>query len=39
MEYDVISGWWGDAGESVDSYREAFNYVAEHAANRIVQAV
>jgi glucose-1-phosphate thymidylyltransferase len=39
MDYDVISGWWGDAGESIDSYREAFNYVAEHSANRAVQAV
>jgi glucose-1-phosphate thymidylyltransferase len=39
MEYDVISGWWGDAGESVESYREAFNYVAEHGANRLVQPV
>ena len=39
MDYDVISGWWGDAGESVESYREAFNYVAEHGANRLVQPV
>jgi glucose-1-phosphate thymidylyltransferase len=39
MEYDIISGWWGDAGESIDSYREAINYVAEHGANRLVQAV
>jgi glucose-1-phosphate thymidylyltransferase len=39
MEYDIISGWWGDAGESIDSYREAVNYVAEHGANRLVQAV
>jgi glucose-1-phosphate thymidylyltransferase len=30
MEYDVISGWWGDAGESMQAYREAFNFVAEH---------
>jgi glucose-1-phosphate thymidylyltransferase len=39
MEYDLISGWWGDAGESIESYREAFNYVAEHGANRVPQAV
>ena len=38
MEYDVISGWWGDAGESIESYRAAFNYVAEHGANKLVQA-
>jgi glucose-1-phosphate thymidylyltransferase len=34
MEHDVIGGWWGDAGESIDSYRQAFNFVAEHGANR-----
>jgi glucose-1-phosphate thymidylyltransferase len=34
MEYDTISGWWGDAGESIESYREAFNFVAEHGANK-----
>jgi glucose-1-phosphate thymidylyltransferase len=37
MEYDLIGGWWGDAGESIDSYREAFAYVAEHGANRLTQ--
>jgi glucose-1-phosphate thymidylyltransferase len=39
MEFDIISGWWGDAGESIESYREAFNYVAEHGANRVSQVV
>jgi hypothetical protein len=34
MVYDTISGWWGDAGESIESYREAFNFVAEHGANK-----
>lgn len=37
MEYDVVTGWWGDAGESVESYRGAINYVAEHGANRVGQ--
>jgi glucose-1-phosphate thymidylyltransferase len=37
MEFDLIGGWWGDAGESIDSYREAFAYVAEHGANRLTQ--
>ena len=37
MEYDVIAGWWGDAGESMDSYRDAFDFVAEHGANRVTQ--
>jgi glucose-1-phosphate thymidylyltransferase len=39
MEYDIISGWWGDCGESFESYRAAFNYVAEHGANRNSLAV
>jgi glucose-1-phosphate thymidylyltransferase len=39
MEYDLIAGWWGDAGESMESYREAFDYVAEHGANRLKQSV
>jgi glucose-1-phosphate thymidylyltransferase len=29
MEHDVISGWWGDAGESTDAYNEAINVVAK----------
>ncbi len=37
MEHDVIAGWWGDAGESIDSYRDAFDFVAEHGANRVTQ--
>lgn len=39
MEYDVIAGWWGDAGESIDSYLEAINYVAKQGANQFAQAV
>jgi glucose-1-phosphate thymidylyltransferase len=39
MEHDVIDGWWGDAGESIDSYRQAFNFVAEHGANRVRERV
>lgn len=39
MEYDVIGGWWGDAGESIESYRAAFNFVAEHGANQLSQTV
>ena len=30
MEYDVLSGFWGDAGESVDHYMTVMNYVANH---------
>jgi glucose-1-phosphate thymidylyltransferase len=31
MEYDVLDGWWGDAGESIDSYYETFRFLAERA--------
>jgi glucose-1-phosphate thymidylyltransferase len=30
MEYDVLLGFWGDAGESVDHYMTVINYVANH---------
>jgi glucose-1-phosphate thymidylyltransferase len=30
MEYDVLSGFWGDAGESIDHYLNVINYVAHH---------
>ena len=30
MEYDVLSGYWGDAGESIDHYMTVINYVAAH---------
>lgn len=30
MEYDVLTGFWGDAGESVDHYMTVINYVANH---------
>jgi glucose-1-phosphate thymidylyltransferase len=30
MEYDVLPGFWGDAGESVDHYMTVINYVASH---------
>lgn len=28
MEYDVLAGFWGDAGESIDQYMEVGRYVA-----------
>ncbi len=34
MEYDVITGWWGDAGESISAYLEAINFVAQHGVLR-----
>jgi len=30
MEYDVLLGFWGDAGESIDHYLTVINYVATH---------
>jgi glucose-1-phosphate thymidylyltransferase len=35
MEYDVLSGFWGDAGESIDHYLEVINYVAAHWQPRV----
>jgi glucose-1-phosphate thymidylyltransferase len=34
MQYDVLEGFWGDAGESIDAYYEVNDYVREHGANR-----
>jgi glucose-1-phosphate thymidylyltransferase len=28
MEYDVLRGFWGDAGESIAHYNEVISYVA-----------
>jgi glucose-1-phosphate thymidylyltransferase len=30
MEYDVLKGYWGDAGESIDHYNVVISYVAKH---------
>lgn len=30
MEYDVLTGFWGDAGESIDHYLAVIQYVAAH---------
>jgi glucose-1-phosphate thymidylyltransferase len=34
MEYDVLEGFWGDAGESIDAYYEVNDYVRANGANR-----
>jgi glucose-1-phosphate thymidylyltransferase len=34
MEYDVIDGFWGDAGESIDVYYEVVDHVRQHGANQ-----
>jgi glucose-1-phosphate thymidylyltransferase len=33
MEYDVLEGFWGDAGESIDAYYAANDFVRAHGAN------
>ena len=34
MEHDVIDGFWGDAGESIDAYYEVNDFVRAHGANK-----
>jgi glucose-1-phosphate thymidylyltransferase len=34
MEYDVLEGFWGDAGESIDAYYEVNDYVRANGANK-----
>jgi glucose-1-phosphate thymidylyltransferase len=34
MEYDVVDGFWGDAGESIDAYYAVNDFVRQHGANR-----
>ena len=34
MEYDVLDGFWGDAGESIDAYYAVNDFVRAHGANR-----
>jgi glucose-1-phosphate thymidylyltransferase len=34
MEYDVVEGFWGDAGESIDAYYSVNDFVRKHGANR-----
>ena len=34
MEYDVLDGFWGDAGESIDAYYAVNDFVRRSGANR-----
>jgi glucose-1-phosphate thymidylyltransferase len=34
MAYDVLEGFWGDAGESIDAYYAVNDHVRRHGANR-----
>jgi glucose-1-phosphate thymidylyltransferase len=33
MEYEVVEGFWGDAGESIDAYYAVNDHVRKHGAN------
>jgi glucose-1-phosphate thymidylyltransferase len=35
MQHDVIEGFWGDAGESIDAYYTVNDFVRAHGANRV----
>jgi glucose-1-phosphate thymidylyltransferase len=34
MEYEVVEGFWGDAGESIDAYYAVNDFVRRHGANQ-----
>jgi glucose-1-phosphate thymidylyltransferase len=34
MEYDVLDGFWGDAGESIEAYYEVNDFVRANGANK-----
>jgi len=34
MEYDVLDGFWGDAGESIEAYYAVNDFVRANGANR-----
>ncbi len=34
MGYDILDGYWGDAGESIDAYYQVNDFVRTHGANK-----
>ncbi len=38
MTYEILEGWWGDAGESIDALLKVNNLVARDGANKIVDS-
>jgi glucose-1-phosphate thymidylyltransferase len=34
MAYDILEGFWGDAGESIDAYYKVNDFVRTHGANK-----
>ena len=39
MEYDVVEGFWGDAGESIDVYYEVNDFVRANGANKVTEGL
>ena len=35
MTYDVLQGWWADAGASIDGYLDSNNLVRQSGANKV----
>jgi glucose-1-phosphate thymidylyltransferase len=35
LEWEVLDGFWGDAGESIDAYYAVNDFVRKHGANRL----
>jgi glucose-1-phosphate thymidylyltransferase len=36
MEYDVLEGFWGDAGESIEAYYSVNDFVRRHGVNKVM---
>jgi glucose-1-phosphate thymidylyltransferase len=34
MTYEIVEGFWGDAGESIDAYYEVNDFVRAHGVNK-----
>jgi hypothetical protein len=34
MRYDVLTGFWGDAGESIDAYYSVNDFVRHNGVNK-----
>ena len=34
MEYDILEGFWGDAGESIDAYYAVNDFVRRNGVNK-----
>ena len=35
MEYEILDGFWGDAGESIDAYYAVNDFVRQHGVNKV----